>query len=143
MNICTEDAFHEFLKEFEQSTSTVYNIYFGDNKGNGVIWIEKILSYQRKYQQSETVIVQNWFKIGKDVTDPKKSGKKKKNWKLIPIQVTAKSRRRYKQGTRKLVSGGIRIPDNPMLVRQTVLKTMCKTSLAEGPALVAKDFLKS
>ena len=39
---------------------------------------------------------QSLFKIGKDVTNPKKSGKKKKNGKLIPIQVTAKSRRRYK-----------------------------------------------
>ena len=27
------------------------------------------------------------------------------------------------QGARKPVSGGIRIPDNPMLVRQTVFKT--------------------
>ena len=42
-----------------------------------------------------------------------------------------------KQGTRKLVSGGIRIPDNPMLVRQTVFKATTKTSWAEGPALTA------
>ena len=48
-----------------------------------------------------------------------------------------------KQGTRKLVSGGIWIPDNPMLVRQTVFKTMNRRSWAKGPALVATDFLKS
>ena len=32
------------------------------------------------------------------------------------------------QGARKPVSGGIRIPDNPMLVRQTLFKTPTKTS---------------
>ena len=40
------------------------------------------------------------------------------------------------QGTRKPVFSVIWILDNPMLVRQTVLKTTFKTSLAEGPALV-------
>ena len=46
------------------------------------------------------------------------------------------------QGTRKLVSGYIRIPDNPMLIRQTVFKTANKKKWAEGPALVANDFLE-
>ena len=49
----------------------------------------------------------------------------------------------YVQGTRKTVSGGIRIPDNPILVRETMFKTMTETSWAECPAMVVSDFLKS
>ena len=39
---------------------------------------------------------QAMFNIGKDVTNSKSAGKKKKKGKLIPIQVTAKSRRQFK-----------------------------------------------
>ena len=38
------------------------------------------------------------------------------------------------QGTRKPVSGGIRIPDNPMLVRQNVFKTPTKNKLGQRPS---------
>ena len=72
VNICTEDAFHEFLKEFEQSTSTVYNIYFGDNKGN---FKKTVLSGLRKCYHIKgniNTLKQSLFKIGKDVTNPKK-----------------------------------------------------------------------
>ena len=64
VNICTEDAFHEFLKEFEQSTSTVYNIYFGDNKGN---FKKTVLSGLRKCYHIKgniNTLKQSLFKIG-------------------------------------------------------------------------------
>ena len=64
VNICTEDAFNEFLKEFEQPTSTVYNIYFGDNKGN---FKKTVLSGLRKCYHIKgniNTLKQSLFKIG-------------------------------------------------------------------------------
>ena len=46
---------------------------------------------------------------------------------VILNEVGKKDRGKW-QGPRKLVSGGIRIPDNPLLVRQTVLKKNLKQS---------------
>ena len=48
--------------------------------------------------------------------------------------------RRDRLGSRQLVAVGIRMPDNPLLVRQIVFKTTTKTGVAECPALVAEDY---
>ena len=57
------------------------------------------------------------FGIGKDITKPKKAGEKKKSGKLIPIQVTAKSRRQYKHRGRKVGILGRRPKDQEQRVQ--------------------------
>ena len=51
------------------------------------------------------------FNIGKGVNKPQKSGKKKKIGKLIPVQVTAKSRQEYKHRGRVVGLAGRRHKD--------------------------------
>ena len=60
------------------------------------------------------------FNIGKEINKPRQSGKKKKNGKLIPIQVTAKSRRLYKHRGRTVGVLGRR-PKDQEIRRQLVI----------------------
>ena len=49
--------------------------------------------------------------IGKEMNKPRGSGKRKKIGKLIPVQVTAKSRREYKHRGRVVGTAGRRLKD--------------------------------
>ena len=58
--------------------------------------------------------------IGKELNNPKTGGKKRKIGKLIPIQVTAKSRRQYKHRGRTLGVSGRRPKDQNNRVQMVV-----------------------
>ena len=62
------------------------------------------------------------FSIGKEATNPKRSGKRKTIGRLIPVQVTAKSRREYKHRGRVVGRIGRRQKDqderSQMVVRE-------------------------
>ena len=63
---------------------------------------------------------QAMFNIGKDVSNNKSAGKKRKKGKLIPIQVTAKSRRQYKHRGRTVGQLGRRPKDQEKRMQMLV-----------------------
>ena len=62
-------------------------------------------------KQTNTSMEKSLFDIGKEVNNSKKTGRKKKIGKLIPVQVTAKMRREYKHRGRVLGVAGRRHKD--------------------------------
>lgn len=66
---------------------------------------------------------QSLFNIGKDATNAKRAGKKQKKGKLIPIQVTAKSRRQYKHRGRAVGVLGRRPKDQEQRMQMLVSNT--------------------
>ena len=69
VNICSEEALQTFLKDFETSSSTIYNIYFGDNRSGKKV----VVSGHRKCHHN----VRKRSKSGDplDVVDDKTVGK--------------------------------------------------------------------
>ena len=60
----------------------------------GVKYFTKKL--EKLSKQNNSSLEKSLFNIGKEINKPQKSGEKRKIGKLIPVQVTAKSRREYK-----------------------------------------------
>ena len=77
---------------------------------------------ERFSKQNENTLEKSLFSIGKEATNPKRSGKRKKIGRLIPVQVTAKSRREYKHRGRVVGRIGRRQKDqderSQMVVRE-------------------------
>ena len=93
--------------------------------GKGVKYFTKKL--QKFSKQNNTSLEKSLFSIGKELSGSKTGGrKKKKNSKLIPVQVTAKSRREYKHRGRVVGNIGRRPKD------QAQRKQMVVTDEAEN-----------
>ena len=91
----------------------------------GVKYFTKKL--QKFSKQNNTSLEKSLFSIGKELSGSKTGGrKKKKNSKLIPVQVTAKSRREYKHRGRVVGNIGRRPKD------QEQRKQMVVTDEAEN-----------
>ena len=69
---------------------------------------KKLLKFSK---QTGSTLEKSLFSIGKEISKPKTGGKRKKNGKLIPVQVTAKSRRQYKHRGRVVGNFGRRPKD--------------------------------
>ena len=67
---------------------------FRKNLKKGVKFFTRKL--QKFSKTSQNSLEQSLFNIGKELNKARRRGKKKKIGKLIPVQVTAKSRRLYK-----------------------------------------------
>ena len=86
----------------------ITNIYENKLK-KGVKYFTKKL--QRMAKQTNTSMEKSLFDIGKEVKNSKKTGRKKRIGKLIPVQVTAKSTREYEHRGRVLGVAGRRHKD--------------------------------
>ena len=84
----------------------------------GVKYFTKKL--QKISKQNESSLEQSLFNIGKEMSNPKSRGKRKKIGKLIPVQVTAKSRREYKHRGRVVGTLGRRPKDQEKRVQMVV-----------------------
>ena len=74
---------------FKQKIITTYK----KTLGKGVKYFTKKL--QKFSKQTGTTLENSLFSIGREITKPKISGKKKKNGKLIPIRRQYKHRREF------------------------------------------------
>ena len=95
----------------------ITNIYENKLK-KGVKYFTKKL--QRMAKQTNTSMEKSLFDIGKEVKNSKKTGRKKRIGKLIPVQVTAKSRREYKHRGRVLSVAGRRHKDQKAIKQMVV-----------------------
>ena len=107
-----DDDREEILGQFREAMDTlkdkITNIYENKLK-KGVKYFTKKL--QRMAKQTNTSMEKSLFDIGKEVKNSKKTGRKKRIGKLIPVQVTAKNRREYKHRGRVLGVAGRRHKD--------------------------------
>ena len=90
---------------FKEKVVTSYN----KTLGKGVNYFtKKLLKFSK---QTGSTFEKSLFSIGREMVRPKTGGKRKKNGKLIPVQVTAKSRRQYKHWGRVVGNFGRRPKD--------------------------------
>ena len=99
------DHFTEVMDAFKDKIKNVYN----SKLKKGVKFFTKKI--QKMTKQAETNLEKSLFDIGKEISKPKNNLKKKKIGKLIPVQVTAKSRREYKHRGRVVGQMGRRPKD--------------------------------
>ena len=86
----TEETLNQFVSAIDQFKNKVINSYQCTLK-KGVKYFTKKL--QKFSKQNQSTLEKSLFSIGKELNNPKTGGRKRKIGKLIPIQVTAKSRR--------------------------------------------------
>ena len=70
-----------------------------------------IRNFERGVKGNINTFSKTLFSVGKEVTAPAKSGAKRKNRGLIPVQQTAKSRRLYKHRGSQPATGGRKVKD--------------------------------
>ena len=75
---------------------------------------------QKFSKQNEKTLQKSLFSIGKKIRKQKAGGRKRKTGKLIPIQVSAKSRRDYKHRGRVVGTSGRRPNDQNRRVQMVV-----------------------
>ena len=108
------DNFEKAMDLFKEKVVTSYN----KTLGKGVNYFtKKLLKFSK---QTGSTFEKSLFSIGKEIVRPKTGGKRKKNGKLIPVQVTAKSRRQYKHRGRVVGNFGRRPKDQQARVRMVV-----------------------
>jgi hypothetical protein len=74
-------------------------------------------------KQNDNSLEKSMFSIGKEMNRPRGSGKRKKIGRLIPVQVTAKSRREYTHRGRVVGTAGKRLKDQEERRQLVVSKT--------------------
>ena len=113
----TEETLNQFASVMDQFKNKVISSYKGTLK-KGVKYFTKKL--QKFCKNNESTLEKSLFSIGKELSNPKTAGKKRKIGKLIPIQVTAKSRGQYKHRGRTLGVSGRRTKDQEDRVQMVV-----------------------
>lgn len=113
----SEETLNQFVSAMNHFKDIVVKSYKNTLK-KGVKYFTKKLNKFSK--QKETTLEKSLFSIGKELNKPKTGGKKRKTGKLIPIQVTAKSRRQYKHRGRRLGVPGRRPKDQENRVQMVV-----------------------
>ena len=111
------DAFVSAMDDFKTHIIST----FQNGLRKGVKFFTKKL--QKFSKQSQNSLEKSLFSIGKEINKAKSGGKKKKIGKLIPIQVTAKSRRLYKHRGRGSASQGRRHRDQEARVQMVITET--------------------
>ena len=72
VNICSEVTTKEFLKEFEKSSSTVYNMYYGDQRDHGKTAVS---GFRKCYHNVRKRIKSGKKASNEAVAEPKTAGK--------------------------------------------------------------------
>ena len=107
-----EDGNNDILNNFEKAMDLFKQkvvTSYSKTLGKGVNYFtKKLLKFSK---QTGSTFEKSLFSIGKEISKPKTGGKRKKNGKLIPVQVTAKSRRQYKHRGRVVGNFGRRPKD--------------------------------
>ena len=80
---------------------------------------------QKFSKQNEKTLQKSLFSIGKKIRKQKAGGRKRKTGKLIPIQVSAKSRRDYKHRGRVVGTSGRRPNDQNRRVQMVMKRRIC------------------
>ena len=112
-----DEILNHFVTAMDSFKSKIVSSYQATLK-KGVKYFTKKL--QKLSKQNDSSLEQSLFSIGKEMSNPKTRGKKKKIGKLIPVQVTAKSRREYKHRGRVVGTQGRRIKDQEKRVQMVV-----------------------
>ena len=89
------DNFEKAMDLFKEKVVTSYNKTLG--KGVDHYLTKKLLKFSKQTGSTFEIFL---FSIGKEIVRPKTGGKRKKNDKLIPVQVTAKKQRHHKHRLR-------------------------------------------
>ena len=113
----SEEVMNQFVMAMDNFKAKVVTSYQNTLK-KGVKYFTKKL--QKFSKQNEKTLEKSLFSIGKEISKQKVGGKKRKMGKLIPIQVTAKSRREYKHRGRVLATSGRRPIDQSKRVQMVV-----------------------
>ena len=104
-----DNVLNEFIESMDLFKAKVIDAYQSSSLKKGVNYFTKKL---RKFtKQNDNSLEKSLFSIGKELNKPRTSGKRKKIGKLIPVQVTAKSRREYKHRGRVVGTAGRRVKD--------------------------------
>lgn len=98
-----EETVDKFIGAMDAFKTKIISSYVPGMK-NGLKRFTKYL--QKVTKGNVNTLTQSLYKIGSDITTKRSAGKKRKNGKLIPIQVTAKSRRQYKHRGRHVGISG-------------------------------------
>ena len=104
-----QNVLDEFVQAIDFFKEKVCHAYQSSSLKKGVKFFTKKL---RKFtKQTDNSLEKSLFSIGKEMTKPRGGGKRKKIGKLIPVQVTAKSRGEYKHRGRVVGTAGRRVKD--------------------------------
>ena len=103
-----EGTLSNFTAAVDALKTNILNLY-NKNLKKGVKFFTKKI--QKMAKQTSTSLEKSLFDIGKELNKPGNKLKKKKIGKLIPVQVTAKSRREYKHRGRVVGVAGRRHKD--------------------------------
>ena len=112
-----DEILNHFVTAMDSFKSKIVSSYQATLK-KGVKYFTKKL--QKLSKQNKSSLEQSLFNIGKEMSNPKSRGKRKKIGKLIPVQVTAKSRREYKHRGRVVGTLGRRPKDQEKRVQMVV-----------------------
>ena len=112
-----DDVLDKFVTALDAFKSKVVASY-GDKFRKGVAYFTKKI--QKMTKQNETSLEKSLYSIGKEINKPRNGGKKRKIGKLIPVQVTAKSRRQYKHRGRAVGSLGRKPKDQEQRLQMVV-----------------------
>ena len=140
-----DDVLTHFAEAMDMFKAKIVSAYEGKLKKGIKFFTNKLRKFAN---QNNTTLEKSLFNIGKEANAAKTSGKKRKNGKRIPVQVTAKSRRQYKHRGRAVGTLGRRNKDqeqrNQMVIgensenvyhtlpKQKVLKNKQAHSLKEA-----------
>ena len=108
---------NQFITAMDEFKSKVTSAY-GKTLKKGVKYFTKKL--QKITKGNTSSLEKSLYSIGNEICKPKNSGKKRKMGKLIPIQVTAKSRRQYKHRGRAVGTLGRRPKDQEKRLQMVV-----------------------
>ena len=113
-----EETVNNFITAMDALKAKVVSSY-DKTLGKGVKYFtKKLLKFSK---QNNTSLEKSLFSVGKELSRSKTCGKKKKkNSKLIPVQVTAKSRREYKHRGRVVGNIGRRTKDQEQRLQMVV-----------------------
>ena len=104
----TNEILNKFVTAIDTFKAKVISSYKGTIKKGVKYFTKKMQTFSK---QNETSLEKSLFSIGKEINKPKTGGKRRKIGKLIPVQVTAKSRREYKHRGRVVGNLGRRPKD--------------------------------
>ena len=113
----SEEIMNQFVLAMDNFKAKVVTSYQNILK-KGVKYFTKKL--QKFSKQNEKTLEKSLFSIGKEISKQKAGGRKRKTGKLIPIQVSAKSRRDYKHRGRVVGTSGRRPNDQNRRVQMVV-----------------------
>ena len=104
----TEEVLNQFKDAMDSFKEKILHVYESKLKKGVKYFTKKLRQFSK---QKNATLESTLFTIGKEANNIKSSGKRKKIGKLIPVQVTAKSRREYKHRGRVAGVSGRRVRD--------------------------------